>query len=123
MESLTKIPKIKLDMNIITHKDFNMRGLIGHTAYYCKETDEFYQTAKSKSAKYGVLFFAKKADLEDYEAILTESQRFGEKWKFSKMRPHEINAMKRSSLFKAASNDMTFDSATVELSDHIDATP
>ena len=92
MNSLSKVPKTQLDMNIVTEKKFNMRGLIGHSAYYCKETDEFYHTTKSKSAKYGVLLFDKKADIEDYESML--------KTNIVKMHPHEVHTMMRSSMFQ-----------------------
>tara|TARA_R110000868_G_scaffold113997_10_gene305835 strand:- start:166 stop:1101 length:936 start_codon:yes stop_codon:yes gene_type:complete len=109
MRSISKVPKKPINMTILTHKKLNARGLIAHTAYYCKETDEYYKSAKSKSAKYGVLLFDKKADLEDYEAILTTSMRHGKKWKFSKMRQHEVNVLKRSSLFKSFNSDVSHD--------------
>lgn len=114
MRSLSKVPKHKLDMNLITNKKFNTRGLIGHSAYYCRETDEFYCSPQSKSAKYGVLFFDKKTDLEGYEAILTSTLRKGEKWKFSKMKLHEVNALKHSSMFKAYQNDRVYNASCAE---------
>jgi hypothetical protein len=109
MRAVSRVPKVTLDMNLITDKKFNMRGLISHSAYYCKETDEFYQSAKSKSTKYGVLFFDKKADLEDYESILKSTMKGGEQWKFSKMRPHEVHLLMGSSMFKAYRNDKLFE--------------
>lgn len=93
MRSLSKVPKSHLDMNIVTKRKFNMRGLMGHSAYYCKETDEFYKNKKSKPAKYGVLLFDKKADIEDYESILETH--------LVKMPVHEVNTMMRSSMFQA----------------------
>lgn len=92
MRSLSKVPKVHLDMNIVTKRKFNMRGLMGYSAYYCKETDEFYRTKKSKAAKYGVLLFDKKADIEDYESILATN--------LVKMPPHEVHTMMRSSMFE-----------------------
>jgi hypothetical protein len=109
MRALSSVPKVKLDMNIVTDKKFNARGLISHSAYYCRETDEYYHTTHSKPSKYGVLLFDKKQDLEDYESILTSIMKDGEKWKFSKMRPHEVSALKRSSMFKAYKNDKLFE--------------
>ena len=103
-----RVPKVKLDMNVMTKKRLNTRGMIAHTAYYCKETNEFFQTAKSKSNKYGVLLFDTKSDIEDYEAILMATQHLGDTWKFSKMRPYEVNVMKRGSLFRAFVNDESF---------------
>lgn len=109
MRSLTKIPKEKLDMNINTSKKFNTRGMISHSAYYCRETDEFYRSSKSKSTKYGVLFFDKKEDLEDYQSILMSTLKRGEAWRLTKMRPHEVHLLMRSSMFKSYQNDALFE--------------
>lgn len=109
MRSLNAVPKTKMDMNIISKRKFNARGMVSHSAYYCRETGEFFQTSRSKSTKYGVLFFDKKADLEDYETILTSTMKDGEKWKLSKMRPHEVSVLKSSSMFKAYKNDRLFE--------------
>lgn len=109
MRSMTKIPKEKLDMNINTNKKFNTRGMISHSAYYCRETDEFYQSSKSKPVKYGVLFFDKKEDLEDYQTILAATLKGGEAWRLTKMRPHEVHLLMRSSMFKAYQNDTLFE--------------
>lgn len=108
MRSLKAMPKTKLDMSMDASNKLNTRGLVGHSAYYCRETDEFYKTAKSKALKYGVLFFDKKADLEDYEYIMTTSSKLGEQWSLTRMRPHEVSSMLQSSIFKAYRNDKVF---------------
>lgn len=108
MRSLSRVPKEALDMNLLTTKKYNTRGVISHSAYYVRETGEFYQSAKSKSTKYGVLFFDAKEDLEGYESILTETMKHGEQWRFRKMRAHEVDVMLRSSMFKAYRNDEVF---------------
>lgn len=113
MRSLKAMPKTKLDMNIISKRKFNTRGMVSHSAYYCRDTGEFYQTSFSKSTKYGVLFFDKKADLKDYESILTSTMKGGEKWKLSKMRPHEVKKLQGSSMFRTYQNDKLFEGRKV----------
>lgn len=103
------LPKIRLDMNLLSDKKYNTRGMIKHTAFYVRETDEFYKTAYSKGKKYGVLYFDKKSDLDDYQELLAVSMRKPEQWKLRKMRKYETSALKRSSLFKAYDNDHDFD--------------
>lgn len=105
VRNLSQVSKHKMDMNINTQRKFNMRGMIGHSAYYCKETEEFYQTAVSKPKKYGVLLFDKKADLEAFEDILTRDMPNKEKWRLHRMRDHDVNLLRRSSMFRAARND------------------
>lgn len=106
--NITAIPKSKLAMRANTDVIYNTRGLITHSAYYVRETDEFYQTTKSKSVKYGVLFFDKKIDLEDYQSILAETMKCGAKWKLTKMNAHEVDALMQSSIFKSYQNDKIF---------------
>jgi hypothetical protein len=116
MKSLSAVPKIPLATTGLNSKKFNARGVMGHTAYYCKETDEYYQHVHSKSTKYGVLFFESHADLKDYESILTRTMRGGEKWRFRKMPPQEVHALMNSSIFKTYQNDKKFaDRKTVAL--------
>lgn len=108
MRTKTDIPKYKLTMKTHTNSLYNTRSLITHSAYYIRETDEFYQTSKSKPAKYGVLFFDKKVDLEDYEAILAETMKGAKKLTFTKMNAHEVDALMQSSMFKIYRNDKVF---------------
>jgi hypothetical protein len=108
MRSLNAMPKVKLDMNLNMGKKLNTRGVISHTGYYCRETDLFYKTEKSKALKYGVLFFDRKADLEDYEYLMTSSLKKGEDWSLTVMRPHEVHLMLNSSIFKPYRNDRVF---------------
>lgn len=108
MRTMSAIPKDKLSMKTNINRVYNTRGLITHSAYYVRETDEFYQTIKSKPAKYGVLFFDTKVDLEDYETILAKSLRNGKKWKFTKMNAHEVDALMQASIFKTYQNDKIF---------------
>ncbi len=102
------IPKEKLSMKINTNSVYNTRGMITHSAYYIRETDEFYQTSKSKPTKYGVLFFDTKTDLENYETILAETMRGCKKLKFTRMNANEVDALMQSSIFKTYQNDKIF---------------
>lgn len=108
MGSMSRIAKVSMDMNIRTRKTFNLRGMITHAAYYCKENNEYYQTSQSKPTKYGVLLFEKESDIADYESIITTSLRGGEKWRLSAMRPHEVSNLVRSSMFRAYKNEDVF---------------
>lgn len=109
MRAGTKMPKTHLDMNLMTEKQFNSRGMVRHTAFYVKETGEYYKTSKSKGRKYGVLFFDKKSDLDDYQEILSSTMKHPEEWRFQKMRQHEVGVLKRGSIFKAYENDKDFE--------------
>lgn len=108
MRAGNRLPKLRLDMNLLSDKKYNTRGMVRHTAYYCKETDEFFKTPQSKGRKYGVLYFDRKTDLEEYQAFLASSMKKPEKWKFTKMRKYESSILKRSSLFKAYDEPMDF---------------
>lgn len=109
MRAGRQLPKTHLDMNLMTDRKFNSRGMVQHTAFYCRETGEFYQSGKSKGRKYGVLYFDRKSDLDDYQAILSSTMKHPQQWQFRKMREHEVGVLKRSSIFRAYDNDKDFE--------------
>lgn len=108
LRNLSKVSKHRMDMNINTERKFNMRGMMGHAAYYCRENDKFYQTAHSKPKKYGVLQFETKRELRDFEEILTREMPENQDWRLHHIREHDVNLLLRSSIFKAAQNDNVF---------------
>ncbi|HTM63554.1 MAG TPA: hypothetical protein VL360_03530 [Gammaproteobacteria bacterium] len=114
----TKIPKHQLSLKFNTTDKLNTRGLITHSAYYCRDTGEFYHSSNSKN-KYGVLFFDTKADLKDYEVILNETMSRRKSVKLTKMNPLEVNTLMSSSMFRAYKNDRHFNQKTVLENDEI----
>lgn len=110
VKSATDAKKEHVSINGRDDEKANARGALTHAALYCEENEQFYRCEASKPAKYGVLFFATRKDLEDYKLRIEKIKHDKDKWHFEKMPASQVKMLMRNQLFHKPENDDLYQS-------------
>lgn len=108
VKSADKVKKQPISINGNEDEKANSRGAITHAGLYCEENEQFYRYDKSKPAKYGVLFFATRHELDDYKLKIEAIKRDNDSWHIDKMPASQVKILIRNDLFHAPVDDETY---------------